>query len=118
MSIERPLTVLAVGVYDHPAPQPLLLKGRYAPVFTWLPSALVCFLHLLLKMDLDRGGNSVNGRGKLIKERLGIVFCRKSVPSYNQERDVCAARESVPSGASAGRSFLAARLARCEEPAV
>ena len=64
------------------------------------------------------GGNSVNGRGKLIKERLGIVFCRKSVPSYNQERDVCAARESVPSGASAGRSFLAAQLARCEEPAV
>ena len=65
-----------------------------------------------------QGGNSVNGSGKLIKERLGIVFCRKSVPSYNQERDVCAARESVPSGASAGRSFLAAQLARCEEPAV
>ena len=36
VSIERPLTVLAVGVYNHPAPQPLLLKGRYAPVFTWL----------------------------------------------------------------------------------
>ena len=60
----------------------------------------------------------MNGRGKLIKERLGIVFCRKSVTSYNQERDVCAARESVRSGASAGRSFLAAQLARCEEPAV
>ena len=115
--MERPLTVLAVGVYNHPAPQPLLLKGRYAPVFTWLPSQFATFPNLL-KMDLDRGGNSVNGRGKLIKERLGIVFCRKSVPSYNQERDVCAARESVPSGASAGRSFLAAQLARCEEPAV
>ena len=72
----------------------------------WLPSLLATFLHLLLKMDLDRGGKSVNGRGKLIKERLGIVFCRKSVPSHNQERDVCGTRESVPSGASAGRSFL------------
>ena len=53
----------------------------------------------------------MDGRGKLIKERLGIVFCRKSVPSYNQERDVCAARESVPSGASAGRSFLSLHAA-------
>ena len=107
MSIERPLTVLAVGVYNHPAPQPLLLKGRYAPVFTWL--APISAGHLpppVVEDGLGQGGNSVNGRGKLIKERLGIVFCRKIVPSHNQERDVCATRESVPSGASAGRSFL------------
>ena len=77
----------------------------------WLPSLLATFLHLLLKMDLDRGGNCVDGRGKLIKERLGIVFCRKSVPSHNQERDVCGTRESVPSGASAGRSFLSLHAA-------
>ena len=107
MSIERPLTVLAVGVYNHPAPQPLLLKGRYAPVFTWL--APISARHLpppVVEDGLGQGGNSVNGRGKLIKERLGIVFCRKSVPSHNQERDVCGTRESVPSGASAGRSWL------------
>ena len=81
---------MAVGVYNHPAPQPLLLKGRYAPVFTWL--APISARHLpppVVEDGLGQEGNSVNGRGKLIKERLGIVFCRKSVASYNQERDVC-----------------------------
>ena len=89
MSIESPLTVLAVGVYNHPAPQPLLLKGRYAPVFTWLAPISTRHLPPPGQDGLGQEGNSVNGRGKLIKERLGIVFCRKSVPSYNQERDVC-----------------------------
>ena len=110
--IERPLTVLAVGVYNHPAPQPLLLKGRYAPVFTWLAPISARHLPPLVVEDgLGQGGNSVNGRGKLIKERLGIVFCRKIVASYNQERDVCGTRESVPSGASAGRSLLSLHAA-------
>ena len=106
MSIESPLTVLAVGVYNHPAPQPLLLKGRYAPVFTWLAPISARHLPPPGQDGLGQEGNCVDGRGKLIKERLGIVFCRKSVPSYNQERDVCGTRESVPSGASAGRSWL------------
>ena len=81
----------------------------------WLPSQLATFLHLLLKMDLDREGNSVNGRGKLIKERLGIAFCRKSVPSSNQERDVCvhvrafrAERPPVGRGSSACTLLLPA----------